>query len=115
MRARRLARLGSLIATPLLLAACATHDPGAEEESRTPMPTLGSAVGQKLTKGIEGAKKAGLGATFVDPTDPHRAIGLESAARYTICSQRPVPEMRAVKFYVVPSSGRCPSGTGDAG
>ncbi|MBJ6638867.1 MULTISPECIES: hypothetical protein [unclassified Streptomyces] len=115
MRARHLARLGGLIATPLLLAACATHDPGTAEASRAPMPTMGSAVGEKLTAGIEGARKAGLGVTFIDTTDRHRSIDLDSAARYTICSQRPDPAMRAVKFYVVPSSSRCPSGTGGAG
>ncbi|KUM94601.1 hypothetical protein AQI88_20685 [Streptomyces cellostaticus] len=74
-----------------------------------------SAVGKTLKQGIDGAVNASLGVSPVDATDQRRYIDVESADRYTICFQQSVPEMQAVKFYVVQSSTRCPRSIGGKG
>ncbi|MQY32189.1 hypothetical protein SRB17_01310 [Streptomyces sp. RB17] len=115
MKARHLARLGGLIMTSLLLAACNQHEAGAKKESHRRLPKIESAVGKTLKQGIDEAVDAGLGVSPVDATDQHRSIDVESAERYTICFQQSVPEMQAVKFYVVPTSTRCPHSIGGKG
>ncbi|WP_330339720.1 PASTA domain-containing protein [Streptomyces sp. NBC_00557] len=115
MKARHLARLGSLITVSLLLAACTGHQTGAKNDSHRRLLKMESVVGKTLKQGIDGAVDASLGVSPVDATDQHRYIDVESAERYTICFQQPVPEMQAVKFYVVPASTRCPRSIGGKG
>jgi hypothetical protein len=100
--------LGSVVALGLLLAGCGAHEAeGVKGDGGSPSDRK-SAVGKKLQEGIQGAIKLNMGVSLVDATSQHRYIDLESAERYIICFERPVPEMLAVKFYVVPVSARCP-------